>query len=160
MTIITVVTVVLWFLGMSGCGYSTGSLLRRDIHSVYVGVFDNTTWRRELEVDLTRQLTEELRLRTPLDIKSREEADSTLQGTLVGFDQEAVTQTEDDDILMRRITVKVKFRWIDNLTGQDLVPPQTFTERNTFAIARNEPLADRIFRETAETIVERMERRW
>lgn len=147
-------------LSAAGCGYSTGNLLRRDIQSVSVQVFENETWRRGLEVDLTRQLTEEIRLRTPLRIKDEERSDSILTGTLVEFDEDATTQTEDDEILMRTITVTVEFRWVDSLTGRDLVEPVEFTERNTFALARAEPLSQRIFRETAETIVEKMERQW
>lgn len=147
-------------VGATGCGYTTGSLLRKDIQSVSVEMFDNLTRRRGLEVDLTRQLTEEIRLRTPLKIKNPGVADSTLEGTLLEFVEEDTIRTEDNLILERTITVKVQFRWIDSLTGRDLVEPVEFEERNTFAVERGEPLAERIFSETAETIVEKMERQW
>lgn len=156
--LLVIVSVAL--LLISGCGYSGQTLMRDDIHSVAVDVFGNDTEYRTLEVELTRRLTEELRQRTSLSIKPKHEADSVLTGSLVDFDQSSQTTTKDDDVLLRRIQVTVEFRWIDNLTGQDLVPPTEFTEQNFFVLSRDEPIAPRVFRDTAETIIEKMERQW
>lgn len=153
------ISVLFSFLA-NGCGYSTGTLIRDDIDSVSVKAFDNTTFYRGLEVDLTRHLTEELRMRTPLKIAEGNEADSTLSGSLVDYSQNIVTETEDEEILLRRISVTVEFRWTDNFTGKELVEPQTFTESNTFALSRQEDLREEIFRDTAETIIENMEQGW
>ena len=75
---------------LSGCGYSTTGLLRQDIRTVHVAVFDNQTWRRGLEVELTRALVRELTLHTHLRIASKEEADSTLRGELLEFEQDSL----------------------------------------------------------------------
>ncbi len=143
-----------------GCGYSSQGLLRDDIHSVAIPVFDNETDYRELEVKLTRKLSEEIRQSTSLEIQPRNRADSILSGAIVGFDSSNETETEDEEVLMRRIVVTVEFRWTDNLTGQDLVSPVEFSHQSFFALSRKEPIAPRVFEDTAEKIVEEMERSW
>ncbi len=145
---------------LSGCGYSTSTLLRKDIRTVHVPVFENRTWRRGLEVDLTRAIIEELKLHTHLRIAPKQEADSTLEGELLDFEQFTVRKTGEDMIVLRRAGATVRFRWRDNLTLSDIVPSQTVRETETFAVARAEPLESRLFQEVAQRIVERMEEEW
>jgi hypothetical protein len=147
-------------LSAAGCGYHTGHLQRQDIRSVSVDIFENGTFRRGLEAELKRRLTEELRQHTHLRIKNEGRADSSLEGLIMEFEESAASETEDDEILLRTVAVTVSFRWVDSVTGQDLIEPVEFTEINTFALARREPVADRVFREVAETIVEKMEHPW
>lgn len=116
-----------------GCGYRAGGLFREDIRTVYVAGFDNTTFRRGLEVPLTRAITEEIRLRTPLLFASRDEADSILSGELMGADEDARIKSERGTILLQEATVKVRFRWRDRLTGADIVPEQTIVESSRVA---------------------------
>ena len=183
------------FAGPIGCRYSTSSLLRDDIRTVYIPVFDNSTWRRGLEVDLTRAVVEEIKLHTPLTLAPRDEADSILEGEIIQVEQDVVIKavdreeapeeeepepgaprravvkvpsreapetirTREDDVLLQRVPVKVRFRWVDNLTGQDIVPPTVVSHPEAFALARAEPLAEWISRELAQRIVEKMEKDW
>jgi hypothetical protein len=149
-----------WLVLGSGCGYSTGRLLREDIHTVYVPMFENHTWERGLEVELTRAVVREVELRTRLRFAPREEADSILEGALVDLERAAPVKDEEDRILLRELAATVRFRWVDNLTGEEIVPRQTLVERRKFALARAEPLEAFLFREVAEQLVERMERSW
>ncbi|MFW6456753.1 MAG: LPS assembly lipoprotein LptE [Planctomycetota bacterium] len=144
----------------TGCGYSSQGLIRDDIQSVAIDVFDNETKYRGLEVELTRRLSEEIRHSTPLDIVPKSEADSILSGVLVDFDQRNETETEKEEVLLRRVMVTVSFQWMDNLTGQDLVSSNEFSQQNFFALSRDEPIAPRVFKNTAEKIVEKMEHSW
>jgi len=159
----------------TGCGYTTSNLLRDDIDTVYVAFFDNATFRRELEVPLTRAVVNELKLRTHLLFAPRDEADSLLTGELIEVEERSVIKDVDDHVLRRRVAVKVRFRWTDLLTGEDIVPEQVITESARIvplleglptagdfdvAVQRDATPFDLVFQETAQRIVERMEKGW
>ncbi len=152
---------VLALAALAGCfGYRAESLFRPDIRTVYVEAFDNGTFRRGLEVPLTRAVADEIRLRTPLVLAPREEADSVLSGELVEFSESTQVKTEDDRILLNRVTAEVRFRWRDRLTGRDIVPEQTVQESVRIAESLEETLFGLVFEETAQRIVERMQEPW
>jgi len=145
---------------LSGCSYSHNRLLRDDIHTVHIPVFDNKTWRRGLEVELTRAVLDEVKLHTRLLIAAKHDADSTLEGELLEFTTEIITKTEDDVVLLKRITVKAQFRWVDNLTGRDIVPSQTVVETTIVPPLPGESVEEKPFAKLAQRIVERMEKDW
>ncbi len=165
-------------VALAGCGYQAGGLFRDDIRTVYVAGFDNKTFRRGLEVGLTRAVVDEIKLRTPLLFAPREEADSVLSGELVAASQEASIKSERDRILLENMSVRVRFRWRDRLTGEDIVPEQTVSESTRLptqlteagvgiggpAIAadlvRQEAAFEPVLREVAQRIVEKMQRGW
>jgi hypothetical protein len=147
-------------LGLAGCAYPRYALLREDIRTIYVPVFENSTWRRGLEVDLTRAVTEELKLHTHLRFVSRKRAESILEGELLAFEQHGVTKTKSDDIVLTTITARVRFRWVDNLTGKDIVPWQTVVEGRRYPVTLGESVEEGIFREAAQRIVEKMGKEW
>lgn len=147
-----------------GClGYSSDPLLRRDISSVHVRVFDNTTYWRGFEVPLTRAIQDEIKLRTPFVLANAADADSVLSGKLVGFDLSTQVKGENDEVLLTRVTATVDFRWEDNLTGAPIVPPQTVRESVRVPMLNDpkdpEALA-LIFQEAAQRVVERMQAPW
>ncbi len=161
-----------------GCGYRAGELMPEGVRTVYVQAFDNRTFRRGLEVDLTRAVVSEIELRTPLVLASRDEADSILSGEVLEANEQTRIKSERGRILLQRTTVKVRFRWRDRLTGADLVPEQTVTESAQLAsdvaesgtdvggkpvpadLIPQEASFELAFQEAAQRIVERMEGGW
>ncbi|MBS3763514.1 MAG: LptE family protein [Planctomycetes bacterium] len=143
-----------------GCGYSSAALIRDDIRTVHIPTFANETWRRGLEVELTRAVTNEIKLHTRLNVKNRAEADSVLSGQLKAYDQRIKIKSIRDETILKQASVEVRFRWVDKLTGRTMAGPLTIRESKTFAPARSETLEELIFREAAQTIVEKLEERW
>jgi hypothetical protein len=158
-----------------GCGYAASDLIRSDIKTVYVQFFDNTTFRRGLEVPLTRAVVDEIKLRTPLLFAPRDEADSILSGELVDVAESTRVRSRTDQVLIRHVTVKVRFRWRDRLTGADIVPEQVVSESvrvapsvtDTATAEPVDPLVQReassfdlVFQEAARRLVEKMEKPW
>ena len=142
------------------CGYSTRSLIREDIGSVYMEVFDNKSFRRGLEKGLSTAVLEELKRHSGLRIADRRSADSILTGELLEVDESVVTKTEADEILLKRITVSVRFRWRDRLTGRDIVPSQTVKGSGRFVSRLGEDPFRSVFQDVAERIVESMHENW
>ncbi len=161
-----------------GCGYTAGGLLPEDVRTVYVEFFDNATFRRENEVALTKAVVSEIKLRTPLILAPRDEADSVLHGQIVDFQEQTHVKTEHDEVLLTRARVKVQFRWTDRLTGADIVPEETVEEMAQVPggavgapagsvpppyVQRSSPMAtqfERLFQKTAQLIVDKMEKSW
>ena len=141
-------------------GYAPERLFAGDVRTVYVEFFDNKTFRRELEVALTRAVVDQLKLRTPLTFAPRNEADSVLSGELVEFTERTKVKTEADDVLKTRVSAKVRFRWTDRRTGTDLVPQQTVSESVRIVEDLEGSVSDLVLREVAEAVVEAMEEPW
>jgi hypothetical protein len=125
-----------------------------------VEAFDNLTFRRGLEVSLTRAIEEEIKLRTPLLLAPREEADSVLSGALIAFDESTQVKSETDIVLVNRVTARVRYRWRDRLAGTDIVPQRETSESVRLAGEFVETLHDAVFRELAQRIVQQMEEPW
>jgi len=157
---ICVLLVAVGCLMLEGCGYSTNPLIRPDIKTVHVPVFENRTWRKGMEVALTRAISEEVKLHPPLAIASRDDAHSTLEGELLEFEEDVVAKSEHDEVLVVKATAAVEFRWVDNLTRRELVPRQTVRESVEFVASASEPFETRVFQEVAERIVEKMQKDW
>ncbi|KPK65031.1 MAG: hypothetical protein AMK73_04180 [Planctomycetes bacterium SM23_32] len=146
---------------LAGClGYAPEPLFRSDIKTIYVEAFDNRTFRRGLEVALTRAIADEIRLRTPFAFAPKERADSILSGELLDFEESSYVKSEDDRVLLNRVTARVRFRWRDRLTGRDIVPEQTVEESARIAETLEDSLFDLVFQETAQRVVERMQKSW
>ncbi len=141
-------------------GYAPERLFAEDVRTVYVEFFDNATFRRELEVDLTRAVVAQLKLRTPLAFAPREDADSVLSGELLEFTERTKVKTETDRVLKTQVTAKVRFRWTDRRTGTDLVAQQTVSESVRIVEALEGSVSDLVLREVAESVVEAMEEPW
>jgi len=145
----------------SGCpGYSSRSLYRDDIKSIYVQFFDNRTFWRGFEVFLTKAIVKEVELSTPLVFAAKDRADSILTGELMEFKLHTAVESKEVQVIVTRVTAVVKFRWYDRLTGADIVPEQTVAEEVRIAPTLEVNEHDLIFRETAKRIVEQMREPW
>lgn len=147
-------------VSLTACGYSTSALLRKDIRTISVPVFDNQTFYRGLEVQLTKSMVEELKLHTRLRFAARADADSVLEGDLISYSESVRSKTSNDDILLKQVTATARFRWVDNLTGREIVPWKTVRESTLYAVAVGESQGASVFRELAQRIVEKMEKEW
>jgi len=163
---------------VSQCNYAPQNVFRSDIKTVYVQFFDNSTFRRGIEVDLTRAVVNEIKLRTPFVLAPRDRADTVLTGEIVDFDEQAVVKSEENQILLSRARVRVKFRWRDRLTGTDIVPERTVQETVRVGAGTSEAggavllparvqratpdstAFARLFEKVAQDIVDSMEQSW
>jgi Lipopolysaccharide-assembly len=141
-----------------GCGYSASSLYPPGIRTVHVQFMDNRTFRRGVEVDLTRALVGEIKLRTPLLFGSRDSADSLLTGELLSFEEDVSVHDSTGEALRRGVTLHVRFHWVDRVTGADLVPPTVVKE--SVRLVRGEPRNDLAVQEMAKRIVQKMQAEW
>lgn len=122
-------------LGLSGCGYSHQELFPKDIRTVAVPIFDNRTFYRGVEFDLTEAIIKQIELRTPYKTVPQERSDTVLKGTITALEQRTLSSTREGG-MPEEIEIKlvVDFEWRNARSGQVL------RERKGFAtVARYLP---------------------
>src|SRR5690242_14745514 len=81
----------------AGCGYSIRPPFNPNIRTVYVPVFKSTSFRRDLNFQLTYKLQAEIERRTPFQVVgSPDGADSTLEGTITFVDKNAMVESPNN----------------------------------------------------------------
>ncbi len=122
---------------MSGCGwdghftilgYSSRDNYDHNIKTIYLPIFKNKTFQttpyREMEVELTRRVQEQIQLKTPFKIVSEPlKADTELLGTLVTFAKQILNRTEQNEVREGELQLGVQIVWRDLRTGKILSNP-------------------------------------
>ncbi len=160
---IQLMCLIIVFAMISGCGYSSKSLISRNINSIYIPIFDNTTFRRGLEFDLTKAVKDEIMNRTSLRIVQKESADTILYGTIIKVNENVLIQNRRDDIVESRLTIFVDIKLEDRRTGRALVDESGLFRSAEFIVNRGENInsaAQEDIVRLAETIVTHLEENW
>ncbi|NOZ23678.1 MAG: hypothetical protein GXP25_21595 [Planctomycetes bacterium] len=148
---------------LAGCGYSSRSVLKSGVGSVYVPIFDNKTFRRELEFSLTEAVKNEILYKTQLKIAPKKKADSILTGEIVEYKERVLTEDTNDDVMETRVFIYINVRWIDQRTGRVIMKRDRLVRPTEFVVAKGETLATanaESFDDLAELIVQAMEADW
>ncbi|MHC4957404.1 MAG: LPS assembly lipoprotein LptE [Planctomycetota bacterium] len=123
---------------LPACGYrfqgdmSQERLTSGDLPAVAVLPFDNLSFRRGLEIRLTRLLDDEVRSRSPRAAQSAESADWLLQGVIryagerVYSDDEQGRVRENSFILTVEVTLK-------NRSTEEMLGTRSFTTREPYS---------------------------
>lgn len=105
----------------SGCGYSIRPPYDNTVKTVYIPIFKSVTFRRDVNLMLTKAIIDEVERRTPFKVVGREEgADTTLFGEVNFADKNTVVENPFN--LPRQLTAQmnVTIKWLDNrLTGEE-----------------------------------------
>ena len=163
-------------LGLSGCGYTTRSLLPENIRRVHIPPVKNAidlsseisdktpfrVYRPGLEVDLTNSLINRFIFDGQLKVTSDEKADARLEATLVDYRRDALRYSEGEDVQEYRLSITVdaaliqrsdsKALWQERITGDTtffLSGPRAISEDQATAKAV-EDVARRAVEKTIE----------
>jgi len=150
-------------LALAGCGYTfdrdrgEARLASGNLPKVAVIPFDNATFRRGLEIALTRLVDDELRARSPRAPCAPAEADWLLKGTIVRADERIYSEDRDDVVTESSIVLEVEVT-LEERAAEKILRTYTFRERVPFSAfaGRISTLAEaetEALREIAERIV-------
>ncbi len=148
---------------LTGCGYTSRSLLDQNVRSVYIKIFDNETFRRDLEFDLTKAIKEEILLRTKLRIVDKKHADSILFGVIKAISESVLIESPDAVVIESSVSVTVHFSWVVQRTGRPIIDKNEGSASATFIARRNEDVRTgeiQAFVDVARKIINLMERTW
>ena len=154
---------------LCGCGeiggYSNESLFPRDVKSVCLEMFENQTFRRDVEYELSDALAKRIEADTPYKIiSSRDRADTVISGRIVSItDYALTTERQFGGVLEMELQLKALVNWKNLNTGQYLIENQLVT-----ASASRSPYLEQDFKyastlaanNLARRIVELMETKW
>jgi len=151
------------FALISGCGYTTRSLISRNINSIYIPIFGNNTFRSGLEFDLTTALKDEIMSKTKLRIAKKDDADTILTGRIIQITEGVITQNAVDNIIENNVIITVNITLADRRTGRVLMVTHNLTSTAEYIVTRGENIntaTQECLTELAENIVYQLEEKW
>jgi hypothetical protein len=136
---------------LSGCGwdghltvfgYTTRPNYDEHIKTVYVPIFENRTFRRGWEFELTRAVIREIEAKTPFKVVAdRDKADTELIGTIISMNKLIINRNQLNEVREGETTLGVEVYWRDLRTGEILSSGRRTGEAPLPPIV-NEPLQE------------------
>ena len=146
---------------LPGCGYMVGNAFGPEVRTVEVPVFQNETYRRGLEYQLTEAVQREIQTRTPYRLSKGPGTDTRLTGRIVGAGKSVLGETQYDDPRELQLTLYVVVTWEDLRTGQLLASQEVPLQPNAIPIVGQAEFAPEIGQSLAtatQDVTERMAR--
>ena len=160
---------VLCAIGLCGCaeltGYSNQSLFPQDIETVYLEMFDNQTFRRGAEYELSDALSKRIEVETPYKIvSSRDRADTIMSGQIVSIGELALsTDRESGLALEKEVELTALINWKNLKTGDLLIDNLSLSASASYSEYQQQDIkyaSNLAANNLARKIVERMEVKW
>ena len=161
--------VILMFIAMiCGCeggGYSNESLFDEQITSVYVEMFDNQSFYRDVEYGLTDAIAKRIEAGTPYKIVSdRSKADTVLSGYLKNISQSVyTTERETGRALEKEIGLYAIVNWKNLKSGKLLLDSESISASASYSEWQNQGFAygsALASNKLAKKIVQAIEKQW
>lgn len=154
------------FCGCAGMsGYSNEWLVPEDVGSVYVEMFDNRTFWRSIEYDLTDALAKRIEVETPYKIiTNRDKAETIISGQITSVRQAILTADRDSgQALEMELEVRAVVNWKNLKTGELLIDSRSVGASASYSQFQEQDFsyaASVAANNLARKIVELMEREW
>lgn len=156
-------------LSASGCsqmsGYSNESLLPEDVASVYVQMFDNQSFWRNVEFELSEALAKRIEAETPYKIvSSKDLADTIISGQISSIGQSMITtERETGRALEKEVQLRAVVNWENLKTGDLLIDNQSVDAAASYSDLQMQSFryaSSLAANKLAQRIVELMEKKW
>ena len=158
---------VLCLVMLAGCngGYSNASLYPDGVGTVYVEMFDNQSFRRGIEYELTDALAKRIEAQTPYKIvTSRDRADTVISGQIASVNETVLsTERQVGRALEKSVELHAVVTWKNLRTGELLIDNKKVSASAAFSEWQNQDFVygSALAANTlAERIVETMETGW
>ena len=123
--------------GCSGiAGYSDESLFPQDVESVRLEMFDNQTFRRGVEFQLSDALSKRIEVDTPYKIVTdADRADTVIGGQIVSIEELALSVDRDiGSVLESEVLVRAVVNWKNLKTGDLMIDHQTVSASASYSV--------------------------
>ena len=163
------VSLCLSCLSLCGCdgmlGYSNESLFPENVHNVCLKMFDNQSFRRGVEYDLSDALAKRIEVDTPYKIVSdADRADTVMSGQIISISELALsTDREIGTILEKEVELRAIVDWKNLKTGDLLIDHQEVRASASYSPYQLQDFkyaSSLAANNLALKIVELMERKW
>jgi hypothetical protein len=156
----------LFTAGCSGmAGYSDESLFPQDVESVRLEMFDNQTFRRGVEFELSGALSKRIEVDTPYKIVTdADRADTVIGGQLVSIEEMALSTDRDiGTVLESEVLLRVVVHWKNLKTGDLMIDHRTVSASASYSAYQTQDFkyaSTLAANNLARKIVELMEGGW
>lgn len=156
-------------LSLGGCagiaGYSDESLFPENVKSVRLEMFDNQTFRRGTEYDLSDALAKRIESDTPYKIvTSADRADTVISGRITVIRELGLSRERElGGVLEKELQIVALVDWKNLKTGELLIKHETVSASASYAALQNQNFqygSALAANKLAAKIVERMEKQW
>ena len=156
-------------LGLCGCseiaGYSNESLFPEKVGSVCLEMFDNRTFRRGVEFELSDALAKRIELETPYKIVSDpDRADTVISGQITSIGEFALSiERELGSVLEKEVQLQAVVNWKNLKTGQLLIDNKSIRASASYSEYQQQDFkyaSTLAANNLARKIVELMEEKW
>ena len=162
--ILTVVAAALLPVGGCGGGYQNSWLYPQEVQTVYVEMFDTTSFRRGHEFVLTDAICKRIESQTPYKIVSdKNVADSVLSGQLGISSSTLATDRYSAGPIEQETLVNVSVTWKDLKTGRLLIDGERVYASSSYSAPLGQTFdysINRAVNKVAVRVVELMETPW
>jgi hypothetical protein len=146
-------------------GYSNESVFPEGVSSVCLEMFDNRTFRRGVEYELSDALAKRIELETPYKIVSDlDRADTVISGQILSMGELALsTDREMGRVLEREVEVRAVVDWKNLKTGQLIIEHRLVSASASYSTYQMQDFkyaSTLAANNLARKIVELMERNW
>lgn len=118
--------------------YRLDSTFRRDVGTVAVPVFGNTTYAYGLEADLTDALIKEIHRTTPYKVVASQNADTIFEGTIIDTDLNTLVADAETGLGQElAVSITVNFEWRSRRSGEVYISRRSFTASDVFVPDRD-----------------------
>ncbi len=104
----------------AGCGYSTTSRTARDIKSIYVPFFENTTSEPNLEISVTERIIRNLVEDNTLKVVGENAADAVLEGRITEFQNRPFSFNQNLNAEEYIVVIKVVVTMFNRRTNEPI----------------------------------------
>jgi hypothetical protein len=105
-------------------GYTSRPNYDLTIHTVRVPIFQNLTFRRGLEFQLTEAVIREIELKTPYKVVSANcDADTELTGKIFSYNKAVINRNQLNEVREAETTLAVEVTWKNLRTGEIISRP-------------------------------------
>jgi len=105
-------------------GYTTQPNYDTNIHTVYVPIFENRTFRKGIEYDITRAVVRAIEQYTPYKVVCNcDKADTELLGKVIVFNKAILNRNQLNEVREAETVLTVEVVWRDRRTGEILTGP-------------------------------------
>lgn len=109
---------------LSGCGgYMIGGPYDQQIRTVEVPIFESTSYRRGLDLQLTEAVQKQIQQRTPFRVV-KDGGDTRLTGRIIDLKKSVLGETRNDDPRELQVNLALEVVWEDLRAGKVLAQEQ------------------------------------
>lgn len=143
------IVATLWAALLPGCasdptqGYSFESSFDRGVSAVHVPMFQNDTFAKGVEFEVTDAVVKEIQRMTPWRVTGEGAADAVLEGRITNATLRRLSQQRESGVVQEQaVSITVDFTLRDTRTGKTIVGRRNFQTTDVFVPVQ--PVGERL----------------